>query len=198
MTSAATGRWLSIAGIAGGLIWIGLRFFNPVWGPPGTTAYLAYELWNRIWAPALVLMAIGFVGSRRSASGAHRGATRIGLSIAITGLTVMAIGSIAEFWVFTDVPYSGGEGPNARDLSWMSFLVGALLAVIGATASGVAMVADRAVPIWVGAPFALVLPATFVLGAIDMSLAGVPIGIAAIAGGVHGLAVQDRRLVTAS
>jgi len=192
----ATDRWLDLAGVVGGSIWIGLRFFSPEWGPPGTAAYAGYELWNHVWAPALVLMAAGFLGGRRSDALAHRRAARAGLSILITGLVVMAIGNIAEFWVFTDVPYNGGGGPNARDLSWMSFLVGALLAAVGATAAGLAMVAQRTAPIWVSAPLALVLPATFLLGSIDMSWAGAPIGIAAVAYGTYGIHLRARQLST--
>lgn len=188
------GRWLAVAGVVGGSIWIGLRFFSPEWGPPGTAAYAGYELWNHIWAPAIVLMAAGFLGVRRSLAPAHRRAARTGLSILIAGLVVMAIGNIAEFWVFTNVPYNEGGGPNARDLSWMSFLVGALLGVIGATTAGLAMIVQRATPMWVSAPLALVLPATFVLGSIDMSWAGAPIGVAAVACGTFGLGARDRGL----
>jgi hypothetical protein len=55
-------KWSGSTGILGGLLWVGLALFPPEWGPPGTVGYAHYELWNRLWTPALLGMLIGFIG----------------------------------------------------------------------------------------------------------------------------------------
>ncbi len=184
-------RVLGAAALVGGSIWIGLRFFSPDWGPPGTSAYLGYELWNRFWAPALALMAAGFVGLWRDPRYAVSQVGRVGLAFLVAGLAIMAAGNAAEFWVFTNIPY-GGDGPTPRDLSWMSFLIGSLLALIGATVAGNAMAAGHFVPGWLSTALAIVLPATLLIGLVDMGWAGVPLGAAAIATGVRGASIGAR------
>ena len=88
---------LALAGIVGGLLWVGLAGFRPDWGPPGTPQYLAYELWNRLWTPALLSMGIGFGGFfhllrpalTRTAKGSF-----IGL---LGGCALMILGNVGEF-----------------------------------------------------------------------------------------------------
>jgi hypothetical protein len=53
---------LALTSILGGLLCVGLGFFPPEWGLPGTADYANYELWNRLWTLALLAMLLGFSG----------------------------------------------------------------------------------------------------------------------------------------
>jgi hypothetical protein len=169
-------RWLAAAGLVGGAIWIALGL-API-------DELSEVFWNRAWAPALVLMAAGFIGLRRSAAGPGTGLRRIGLGILVGGLLVMAVGNIAEYWLFVSQPH--GE-VNLRNASWMGLLAGALAAAIGGSVAGVAVFLRGSAPGWVGLPLAGLLPATAAIGAVDIGWTGVPLGVAAVAVGIHGL-----------
>ena len=174
-------RLAALAGIVGAAIWIGLAFFPPDWGEPGTDSYHRYQTWNRIWAAALILMAIGVAGGARSNLPARSRSARWGLVVFTFALLVMAAGNAAEFWLFTDLPYDGGsDAPNARSLAWMTFLLGWLGALIAGMVAGLALLrtGGRAVAGW---PLALVLVLTIGIGAAaTLSYAGIPLAAAVI------------------
>ena len=97
-------RVLSVAGILGGALWIGLAFIPPEWGPPGSQAYVGYELWNRLWTPALLGMFLGFLGFTIRSRPAFSPRAVTGLVVLTAGLALMVAGNIAEFWIFSDLP----------------------------------------------------------------------------------------------
>jgi hypothetical protein len=167
-------RALAICGIVGGLVWAVLPIFAPESGATRT----AEETFNRPWAPLLVLMGLGFLGLRRRLS--DRRLIRVSLTIALVGLALMVLGNVSEYWLFHDLPY----GNPARDLSWMTVLLGWLIVMISGTVAGIGALVGRAMPSWVAWSLAALLPATIGLAAVAIGLLGLPLGLASAASGV--------------
>ncbi len=173
-------RLLALAGVLGGLFWIAIGLFPPDWGPPGTRAYEGYQLWNRLWTPTLLLMALGFAGLFLALRPSLTRWARGGLVAALIGLALMAAGNFAEFWIFTTESYAG----VGRNASWMMFLLGTLVMLIGATITGLALSRTNLIPKWLAVLLALMLPLVIGIGAINMGWIGWPTGgITAIVGG---------------
>lgn len=144
-------RFLPLAGILGGLLWIWLGLVPPEFGFPGSTAYIGYELWNRLWTPALVGMALGFYGFFRNYPALPKSAFKAGRAF-LVGFIMMILGNISEFWIFTNQPYAAGF--NMRNLSWITFLLGLLVMIMAAAAFGLSIERNKSFPKW--------LPYTFI------------------------------------
>jgi len=175
-----TQRWPALAGLFGGIAWILIGLFPPDWGPPGTRAYAGYQLWNRLWTPALLLMALGFAGLFIALRPWLTRWARNGLVVALIGWALMAAGNFAEFWIFTTESYTG----VGRNASWMTFLLGTLIMLLGSTVAGLALSRTNLIPKWLAVLLALMLPLSIGIGAINMSWMGWPTGgITAIVSG---------------
>jgi hypothetical protein len=121
------GGILAVGGFAA-TVWY---FFGPIgsvgWGYPGTEAYLAYERANRLASVPLLVHLAGWTllvrdrGSRRMAA------------IGALGSLMMLVGNVGEFWMFSEESYAS----VARNLSWLTFLIGALAAIVGLIALAV-------------------------------------------------------------
>ena len=100
------------------------------WGDPGTAAYAAYEWANRGMSALLVVTVLtALIVAMRSR---HRRTARVVLVAAL----LMLVGSVTEFWVFTEAPYKSVE----RGAAWSTFVVGGLLFLV----SGFALAIRRA------------------------------------------------------
>jgi len=165
-------RIFAIAGALGGIAWILIGLFPPDWGPPGTRAYAGYQLWNRLWTPTLLLMALGFAGLFRVLRPSLTRWARGGFVTMLIGWALMAAGNFAEFWIFTTESYSG----VGRNLSWMTFLLGLLVMLMGATVAGLALSRTNLIPKWLAVLLALMLPLVIGIGAINMGWLGWPSG----------------------
>ena len=112
---------LAVGGFAA-TVWY---FFGPLgsagWGPPGTEAYLAYERANRLASVPLLIHLVGWILLVRDG-----GARRLA-AIGAVGSLKMLVGNVGEFWIFSEESYSSA----ARNLSWFTFLLGALAAIVG-------------------------------------------------------------------
>jgi hypothetical protein len=135
-------------------------------------------MFNRLWAPLLVLMGLGFLALRRRLS--DRRLIRISLLITLVGLTLMIAGNMSEYWVFHNLAH----GSAARDLSWMTVLLGWLVVLISGTVAGIGALAGRLTPAWVGWSLIALLPATIVFAALAIWLLGVPLGVASAVSGI--------------
>jgi len=137
MSSPLT-RILGVVSLAGSVAAIILAFANgDTWGEPGTAAYQRYEIFNRLMAFALLMMAAGWAGLSIILK---RGVGRRGAVTGLIGALLMVVGNTAEFWFFSDLPYFP---PNVRHVAWSIFLLGSLILVGGATATGISLRRQR-------------------------------------------------------
>lgn len=155
-----TFRAFSGAGILGGIYWFCLHtFFNPDWGVPGTTAYGQYELFNRLWTPGLLLIGLGYVGLYRLLLLQLSKSQRGGFKALFVGLGMMLVGNWAEFWLFSEQSYATGIG---RNISWMTFLIGMFIMLLGALVIGLSSWHANLIPKWFCLLLILLLPLIFV------------------------------------
>ena len=121
------GGVLAVGGFAA-TVWY---FFAPLgsvgWGPPGTDAYLAYERANRLASVPLLIHLGGWTLLVRDP------VWRRVASIGALGSLMMLMGNVGEFWVFSEESYASA----VRNLSWFTFLLGALAAIVGLIALAV-------------------------------------------------------------
>ena len=121
------GGVLAVGGFAA-TVWY---FFGPLgsagWGPPGTDAYLAYERANRLASVPLLIHLGGWTLLVRDP------VWRRVASIGALGSLMMLAGNVGEFWVFSEESYASA----VRNLSWFTFLLGALAAIVGLIALAV-------------------------------------------------------------
>lgn len=178
-----TQRMLALAGLLGGITWLLIGLFPPDWGPPGTRAYEGYQLWNRFWTPALLLMTLGFLGLFLSRRASLTRWAYSGLAAMLIGFALMMMGNFAEFWIFTAESYAG----VGRNVSWMTFLLGTLIMLIGSTVAGLALSRTNLIPKWLAVLLAFMFPLTIGIGAVNMGWLGWPTGGLSILVGVLGL-----------
>jgi hypothetical protein len=116
---------------AGGFAATVWYFFGPLgsvgWGYPGTEAYLAYERANRLASVPLLIHLAGWTLLVRD------GDSRRVAVIGALGSLMMLAGNVGEFWIFSEESYAS----VARNLSWFTFLIGALTAIVGLIALAV-------------------------------------------------------------
>jgi hypothetical protein len=140
----------------GGLSWLLLHFLlSAEWGTPGTNAYQQYETFNRLWSLPLFLMMLGFLGVYSYQRKVPTHFNMIAILLLVFGFAAMLCGNIAEFWIFTALPY--GE-MNARTNAWFIFLVGLLLTLGGISMLGLAVIRGKTFPRWSGILLVLTLP----------------------------------------
>jgi hypothetical protein len=160
------------------------------WGQPGSDAYETYELLNRVAVlPMLLMVAVPVALLGRPHIRDERRATIAAVAL-LAGLLAMAVGTSAEFWIFTDEPY-GGAGSEGRITSYiLGTFLGGVVALIALALLGSWGLRRHTLPRWtsltlVGLPVALVvLPFT----PLSPYLA-IPVGVALL---VIGILAMDR------
>ena len=127
-------RILGLLSFLGGLLGVVMVavFAANDFGYPGTAAYRTYETLNRLIALPLLLMACGWLGL---ALCLPSDAGRKGAWLAFVASILMAAGTAAEFWLFSDQPYC--VWTNGRMASFMAFLIASLSLYICATLVGI-------------------------------------------------------------
>jgi hypothetical protein len=127
-------RILGLLSLLGGLLSLLLvvAFASTGFDVPGTAAYSIYETLNRLIALPLLLMACGWLGLALSLP---FGAGRKSAWLAFAASVVMAAGTAAEFWLFSDQPY--GVWANGRMISFLAFFIASLVLYICATLAGI-------------------------------------------------------------
>jgi hypothetical protein len=112
---------LAVGGFAA-TVWY---FYGPLgsagFGYPGTEAYFAYERANRLASVPLSIHIVGWI-----LLGRDRGLRRVA-AIGALGSLMMLAGNVGEFWIFSQDSYASAT----RNLSWLTFLLGALAAIVG-------------------------------------------------------------------
>lgn len=84
---------------------------------------------------------------------------RWGAILAFVGSLIMVAGTAAEFWLFSDLPYS--QGSNLRNAAWSTFGLGSLLLDVGAMILGIAIWRSRLGSRWRAVVLLLALPIDF-------------------------------------
>ena len=124
---------LAIAGFVAAL-WYFFGYLGSVgWGPPGTEAYVLYERANRLASVPLLVHVTGWGLLVRDR------AWRIVAAIGTLGSLMMLAGNVGEFWIFSAESYQS----VVRLASWMTFLVGTLVAIVGLVALAVRYTRNR-------------------------------------------------------
>ena len=139
-------RGLALIGLLGSIALVVVAGAGKAdWGVPGSPAYLAYELMNRLAGGAILLMAAAPLALRRALAAQSISAGQTVLALACVATVGMAIGSVAEFVVFSTAPYPG-PGSEGRLLSWLAFLASALVMIVATVLAGVALLRRPEVP----------------------------------------------------
>ena len=151
-------RFLGVLGLTGSItaVPIIIAFTQTGWGTPGTPTYQSYELLNRLMTFSLLLMAAGWLGVVLLCV---HGNGRWGAILAFVGSIIMVAGTAAEFWLFSDLPYS--QGSNLRNAAWSTFGLGSLLLDVGAMILGIAIWRSRLGSRWRAVVLLLALPMDF-------------------------------------
>lgn len=127
------GGILAIGGFAVTLCYFFGYLGSVGWGPPGTEAYDRYERANRLVSVPLLVHVAGWTLLVRDR------AWRRVAAIGAVGSLMMLAGNVSEFWIFSTESYQSA----ARNISWMTFLLGVLAAVVGLIALAVRRVRNR-------------------------------------------------------
>lgn len=121
------GGILAIGGFAATLSYFFGYLGSVGWGPPGTEAYVVYERANRLASVPLLVHVAGWTLLVRDR------AWRRVAAIGALGSLMMLAGNVGEFWISSGESYAS----VARNVSWMTFLLGTLAAVVGLVALAV-------------------------------------------------------------
>lgn len=146
-------RFLGILSLVGGITAVPLliTFYQTGWGAPGTAVYERYELLNRLMAGVLLLMGAGWLGVWQLLLGYARWAALL----AFFGVLTIAVGTAAEFWLYSDLPYGAD---NMRQTAFAVVGMGGWLLDVGAMVVGTAVWRSRIWPRWYAIILLLALP----------------------------------------
>jgi hypothetical protein len=131
-------RISGLVAMLGGVLWAlwGVVEQSVGWGQPGSTVYERYELINRLLPFVLLPVVVGFIGLHAAQRRSYGRLGTAGSATVLVGFMVIIAGSVGEFWVFSDQSYEGA----GRNASWILFLLGHLVLVIGTLLCGIATV----------------------------------------------------------
>ena len=157
---------------------------------PGSAQYQTYEIFNRSMAVLLALQACSllafFIGHREALDKFNK---RV-LTIALTSWGAMAVGTAAEFWLYSDLPYPSSPADfNLRTLAFALFFFGSLIAGLALLILGIRLMNSSIVSRFFGTVMFLYLPGFIVLFFTGLSIFTAP-ALASIA--IAGLTVRSK------
>ena len=136
-------------------------------GYPGSAAYRTYETFNRAIAVIIALEASALVAFYLHKCNSLPRIDRILIIIALVAWFGMAVGTAAEFWLFSDLPYAAA---NMRSLSFSVFSFSSLIAGIALFVLGLRILLGRQLPFYFGVVLILYLPVDVLLFVIGQSI----------------------------
>lgn len=118
--------------LSGAVALISIIVVGDAFGLPGSAEYVTYERFNRFMAVLLALQTGSFIAFRVGHGKVMgRGDKRV-MTIALMAWSVMALGTAAEFWRYSDLPYprTAAEATdfNMRQVAFGVFFLGSLIA----------------------------------------------------------------------
>lgn len=159
-------------------------------GFPGSAEYMTYEIFNRVIAVLLALQTcalIAFFIGRREVLGKS---DKWLLTIALVAWAVMAVGTAAEFWLYSDLPYPSGPADfNMRTAAFSFFFFGSLIAGLALLVLGCRLLKHGKLLRFLGAALMLYLPLFIASFFIGLSIFVVP-SLASVA--IAGLALRSK------
>lgn len=133
-------------------------------GFPGSAEYMTYETFNRVMAILLALQTcslIAFLTREREVLARM-------LTIALVAWVMMALGTAAEFWLYSDLPYPRTATDfNMRRVAFTFFFLGSLFAGLALAVLGLRLSKRDRLDRFLGAVLMLYLPlfiASFPIG----------------------------------
>lgn len=162
-------KLLSVIGLLSGTaVLILIAVVGDSFGFPGSAEYLTYEIFNRVMALLLALQTCAlialFIGQREVLGKTGK---RM-LTIALVAWTIMAIGTAAEFWLYSDLPYPSGPADfNMRRVAFTLFFLGSVIAGVALLVLGFRLLKSGISSRFWGAALMLYLPlfiAAFIVG----------------------------------
>ena len=143
---------------------VAIMVVGDTFGFPGSEEYLTYEVFNRSMAVLLALQTCSliafFIGHREVLGKLDK---RL-VSIALIAWAAMALGTAAEFWLYSDLPYPRTPADfNMRVAAYLLFFFGLLTAGVALLMLVIRLIKRRIINRLLGAAIALYLP-LFLLG----------------------------------
>ena len=152
---------LSILGSLGAVAAVvSIVFIGNTFGYPGTADYRIYENFNRAMALFLALQTAAIVGFGLQYRGTLGRIGQVAVVLAVVTWIGMALGTAAEFWLYSDLPY--GQG-NERDTAFVVFSISSLLGDLALLALGFELLFSRTLPRIFAVLMILYLPLDIIL-----------------------------------
>lgn len=135
-----------MAAMLGGVLWAlcSVKLMFVQWGQPGSYFYENYEFYNRLVALSLPLLMVGSAGLHASQGKRYGLPGRLGFGSTFVGFTLVLVGSVGEFWLFTDQPYAIPW--SGRATSYTTGFLGLLVLIVGSALLGVATLRAQMLP----------------------------------------------------
>ena len=150
-------RWLGMAAIVGGVLWMALRpFISNTWGRP--MLGFTYEDYNRLMAVPLMLLLFGAWGVTIRYWQDVGKVGHLGNLLVVLGLLGALAGVLIEFW------WAGGLSGNREGAmwGWLIYLLGLAGVTIGLVLFGASAMLNKALPGW-SRPIPLLMASLLVL-----------------------------------
>jgi hypothetical protein len=181
-------KLLGVVGLLGGSVaLVSIMVVGDTFGFPGSAEYLTYEIFNRSMAVLLALQTCSLIAFF---IGRHEVLGKIDkrvVTIALIAWAAMAIGTAAEFWLYSDLPYPRTPADfNMRVAAFVLFFLGSLTAGVALLVLVIRLFKRRIINSLFGAALVLYFPLYF----LGLSIFIAP-AVASIA--ISGAALTSRR-----
>lgn len=113
----------------------------------------------------------------------------LGFAALLVRFVLMVAGNLSEYWFLNDLPHEGPDG-RIRGAAWMTLLFGLLLVLTGASLCGIPSLRGAHASRLMGLLFTSLLPLTLLLGAVNQSWVGLPLGGLSVAASALGFAAR--------
>jgi hypothetical protein len=161
-------RTLSIVGLlSGSAAVISAMSIGDTFGLPGSAAYRTYENFNRLMAILIALETCAFIALYLRQRNVFRRMGRIAALVVVVAWIGMAVGTAAEFWFFSDLPYGAD---NMRSVAFSIFSISSLIAGLVLLALGLWIFISRHASRSFGVLMMLCLPIDISLFVADRSI----------------------------
>lgn len=159
---------LSIVGLLAGFASaISIALVGDTFGFPGSDAYRAYETFNRVMAILLTLQTCALAAFYLQTRNSLPRADWITAVIALVAWIGMGVGTAAEFWLFSDLPYGAD---NMRSSSFSVFSLSSLISGLALFVLGLRVLLRRQLSLGFGVVLMLYLPVDILFAIFGQSI----------------------------